>query len=305
MTGKALSILAGVVLVGAAIATYFLAGWPTALEDGDAARAVVEEFGTKMQNVQVLADKTMAADAIAREYAPFITPTLLSLWQQDPTLAPGRLTSSPWPDHIQITSLERENRSKYIIEGDIVEVSNEAGLAEPKEAVRRPAVFTVEKDNGAWKISSVVLGAYPGEASWISSIPGENDFIFLYPERIPTTFISAAAWPPEVVRANTRYKCVESAATTGGSVTKKHLVGDREYCVTESSEGAAGSTYRTFEYSFQFGGEPYRTTFTLRYPQCDNYDEPQKSACKAEQGTYSIDELVDRIAQSIQKIPEK
>lgn len=305
MTGKALSILAGVVLVGAAIATYFLAGWPTALEDGDAARAVVEEFGTKLQNVNILGDKTMAADAIAREYGPLITPTLLSLWQQDPTLAPGRLTSSPWPDHIQITSLKRENRSKYVIEGDIVEVSNEAGLAEPKEAVRRPGVFTVEKDGGAWKISEVVLGAYPGEASWISSTPGDNDFLFLYPERIPTTFISAVTWPPEVVRADSRYKCVESATSTGGVITTKHMVGDREYCVTESSEGAAGSMYRTFEYNFQFGGEPYRTVFTLRYPQCDNYDEPQKSACKAEQGSYSVDELVDRIAQSIQKIPEK
>lgn len=308
MTGKALSILAGVVLVGAAIATYFLAGWPTALEDGDAARAVVEEFGAKMQNVNILGDKTMAADAIAREYGPLITPTLLSLWQQDPTLAPGRITSSPWPDHIQITSLERENRSKYVIEGDIVEVSNEAGLAETKEAVRRPSVFTVEKDGGAWKISEVVLGAYPGEASWISSTPGDKDFIFLYPERIPTTFISAAEWPPLVERVVNRYMCKEGPITAADGpqkTTQKHMVGDREYCVTESSEGAAGSTYRTFEYNFQFGGEPYRTVFTLRYPQCENYDEPQRSACKAEQGSYSVDELVDRIAQSIQKIPEK
>lgn len=295
-------------MVGAAIATYFLAGWPTALEDGDAARAVVEEFGTKLQNVNVLGDKTMAADAIASEYGPLITPALLSQWQQDPTLAPGRLISSPWPDHIQITSLERENRSKYIIEGDIVEVSNEAGLAEPKESVRRPGVFTVEKDNSTWKISEVVLGAYPGEASWISSTPTSQGFIFLYPERIPTTFVSSSEWPPLVERVVNRYVCKEgpiAAADGPQKTTQKHMVGDREYCVTESSEGAAGSTYRTFEYNFQFGGEPYRIVFTLRYPQCENYDEPQRSACKAEQGSYSVDELVDRIAQSIQKVPEK
>ena len=77
--------------------------------------------------------------------------------------------------------------------------------------------------------------------------------------------------------------------------TKKNLVDDREYCVTRSSEGAAGSTYRAYEYAFQFGTSTYRIAFTLRFPQCTNYDEPQQSACKAEQSSYDIDGLVDRM----------
>lgn len=309
MSGRHLTILAAVVLVGAAVATYFLAGWPTALEDEDAARAVVEEFGKKLQNVNILADKTMAADAIVREYGPLISPALLSQWQNDPTQAPGRITSSPWPDHIQITSLDRENRSRFVIEGDIVEVSNEGGMSvEPVEAVRRSAIFVVEEQGNSWRITEVVLGAYPGDANWISSEPTPQGFLFLYPERIPTTFISASEWPPLVERTENKYSCNESAAAASDGpqkTTKKQMVGDREYCVTESSEGAAGSIYHTYEYAFEFGGVPYRTVFTLRFPQCENYDEPQRSACKAEQSSFDINGVVDRIAQSIQIVPEK
>lgn len=307
MTGRALAILAAVVLVGAAIATYFLAGWPTALEDQDAARAVVEEFGAKLQNVPVLADKTLAADAMSREYGSLVAPALLTKWQNDPTQAPGRVTSSPWPDHIVITGVERESRSRYIIEGQVVEVTNEGGAleAEPREAARRPITLAVEEQGASWRIAEVTLGAYPGDGTWISSEPTDQDLIYLYPEALPTSFITASEWPPTLEHTGGSYSCKETPAAPPAAAIEKHMVGDREYCVTLSSEGAAGSTYRAYEYRFKFGEEAYRVAFTLRYPQCDNYDEPQRGACKSEQANFSVDGVVDRIGQSIQHVPEK
>jgi hypothetical protein len=310
MTGKALAILAAVVLVGAAIATYFLAGWPTALEDQDAARAVVEQFGTKMQHVNVLADKTLAADAMSREYGPLVAPALLTKWQNDPTQAPGRVTSSPWPDHIAITGVERESRSRYIVGGQVVEVTNEGGALEkePREAARRPITLAVEEQGGSWRIVEVTLGAYPGDGNWISAEPTAQDLIYLYPEALPTSFITASEWPPLVEEVASNPACKEGPVTAADGPEKrveKHTVGDREYCVTLSEEGAAGSTYRSYEYAFEFGGFPYRIAFTLRYPQCANYDEPQRGACTSEQANYSVDGLVDRIAQTVQAVPEK
>lgn len=302
-----MAILAAVVLVGAAIATYFLAGWPTALEDEDAARAVVEEFGTRLQKVSVLADKTMAADAIAREYGDLVAPALLTEWQNDPTQAPGRVTSSPWPDHIQITSVERESRSRYLIEGDIVEVSNEGGMSGVvAEAVRRPVSISVEKQAGAWRITSVVLGVYPGEAHWISSEVTPQEFVFSYPERLPTSFVSAVEWPPAIERISGSYACAESAGDGAGVAKKeKRTPEGHEYCVSLTSEGAAGSVYNSYDYEFPLNGAMYRISFTLRLPQCLNYDEPQQGACKAEQANLNIDSIVDRIAQSITDLPAK
>lgn len=42
--------------------------------------------------------------------------------------------------------------------------------------------------------------------------------------------------------------------------------------------------------------------FTLKLPQCLNYAEPQQSACKAEQASFDINGLVDRIASSIRML---
>ena len=80
------------------------------------------------------------------------------------------------------------------------------------------------------------------------------------------------------------------------------MMGDRAHCIVKTSEGAAGSTYMTYEYITGQGDFLAHVKFTLRFPQCMNYDEPQQGACKAEQATFDIDGLVDRIASSIRML---
>lgn len=319
MTGRALTILAIVVIVGAVAGVYLISRTPTAQEEERAVRTFVEEFGTKLKNVSLLADRTMVADAMQAEYGPYVTPVLLSEWQNDPTTAPGRLTSSPWPERIEITSMTKKG-SDFEVQADIVEVTNEGGgtIREPSasngasvgeaptEAARRPVSLTIERNGSTWRITALILGSYPGDGEWRLSEPTSQGLRFLYPQRLTTSFISPATWPPLVERTTNKYSCKEVPITAADGPLKeikKHIVGDREYCVTQSQEGAAGSTYRAYEYAFRFGTATYRVAFTLKFPQCMNYGEPQQGACKAEQASYDIDGLIDRIAQSIQTAP--
>jgi len=309
MTGRALTILAVVVIVGAALGVYLISRTPTAQEDDRAVRAFVEDFGTKLKNVSILADKTMTADAMQAEYGPYIAPALLVEWQNDPSRAPGRQTSTPWPERIDVKSVTKKGANFEVL-GEIVEVTNEGGgiNEEPTEAARRPVSMTVEKIGNSWRITSLFMGAYPGDGEWILSEPNSQDVRFLYPDRLTTSFISAVEWPPLVERTVNKYSCTEGPITAADGPlkeTSRHIVGDREYCVTTSSEGAAGSTYNSYDYSFALGTTTYRVAFQLRFPQCMNYNEPQQSACRAEEDTFDVSGLVDRIAQSIQMIMAK
>lgn len=306
MTGKALTVLAIVVILGAILGVYLISRTPTAQVNEESVRAFVEEFGTKLQKVALLADRTMVADTMQAEYGPYVAPALLAAWQNDPTKAPGRLTSSPWPDRIEIERVEKKGAG-YEVAGQIIEVTSEGGgIGEPPtEAARRPVTMTVEKSGSSWRITALTLGAYPGDGEWMLSEPTSQGIRFMYPQKLPTTFISAQEWPPLVERTANKYSCKEGPITAAdGPVkeAKKHLVGDREYCVTTESDAAAGSMYTTYEYVSTFGDAVYRVVFTLRFPQCLNYDDPQQSACKAEQASFDIDGLVDRIVQSIQVV---
>lgn len=120
---------------------------------------------------------------------------------------------------------------------------------------------------------------------------------FKYPNPFHGTYISAAEWPPLVERVVNKYSCNTTITGTDGPVPhlEEKTINGTTYCVSTSSEGAAGSTYITYEYA----REGIRGVFTFRFPQCLNYDEPEQGACKLEQQTFDIDTLADRILSSV------
>lgn len=67
--------------------------------------AVVAAFGARLKNVSLLAPD--AAEQIEAQYAGLVSDELIAAWQADPTQAPGRLTSSPWPDRIEVNAIEQ------------------------------------------------------------------------------------------------------------------------------------------------------------------------------------------------------
>jgi hypothetical protein len=77
------------------------------------------------------------------------------------------------------------------------------------------------------------------------------------------------------------------------------LVDNRTYCVNIKNEGAAGSVYSSYVYTTTKNGKFVNVSFTLQYPNCNNYDEEQRKACTSEREAFDIDSTVDRIVQSI------
>lgn len=78
--------------------------------------------------------------------------------------------------------------------------------------------------------------------------------------------------------------------TQGGQITEK-IISGKKYCVTVTSEGTAGSTYKTYNYVTQMGKNLGTLTFTLQFVQCMNYDEPEQTTCKLDQSSLNIDKL--------------
>jgi hypothetical protein len=111
---------------------------------------LVEGFGKRLQNVSLLAPD--AAQQIRKKYAEFVSPALLEKWMNDLSAAPGRMVSSPWPDRIEVISLERADADTYEISGHIIEVtSNE--VVNGGEAGRVLVHIVVKRSNGGWWIT--------------------------------------------------------------------------------------------------------------------------------------------------------
>lgn len=120
---------------------------PTPADTEAEVRQLVEDFGTRLQNVSLLAPD--AGEQMATHYAALVTPELLAAWQADPLNAPGRQTSSPWPDRIDILSMEQLDAQTYAVSAEIVEATSDN-----PDVHRQPVEITVSRVNGEWLISA-------------------------------------------------------------------------------------------------------------------------------------------------------
>jgi hypothetical protein len=117
--------------------------------DEKAVSAAVVGFGAQEQQVQLLAPE--AAATIASDYSPYVVPALLAQWQSDPQGAPGRVVSSPWPDHIVINSI-KETLSGYEVKGTLILMSSNSVEHGGNDGTD-PVVIDLVRRNGVWLIS--------------------------------------------------------------------------------------------------------------------------------------------------------
>ena len=121
--------------------------------------SLVEEFGKKLQNVYLTSPESQLRKDVEENYRDFLSPTLLALWLENPSQRLGRFTSSPWPDRIEIESIEKIDNSKYQVKGEIIEITS-IEMVEGGVAASRDIELTVEKINGKWLISEIIVGEY-------------------------------------------------------------------------------------------------------------------------------------------------
>jgi|GEM_PF-430934 len=122
-------------------------------------KKVVEDFGKKLQNVSLLAPKDVLKKSMKENYSEFVTQELIEKWINDPAGAPGRQTSSPWPDHIEIIDVKQLSESAYQVNGKIIEIAN-AKDEKTEVAAKRPITLIISAVDDKWLISEVTLGKY-------------------------------------------------------------------------------------------------------------------------------------------------
>ncbi|MEA4847093.1 MAG: hypothetical protein VB106_07665 [Clostridiaceae bacterium] len=127
--------------------------------DEEAVTNTVESFGKKLQEVSLLAPKETLEKSMNENYSEFVTSELISKWISDPLNAAGRLTSSPWPDRIEIQTVEKLAEGEYKVDGEIIEITS-VEKAEDGIAAKRPITLTVKKVEDRWLIEDVILGDY-------------------------------------------------------------------------------------------------------------------------------------------------
>lgn len=119
-------------------------------DEAQAVSALVAAFGSKLHSVSLLSPT--AAQDIQAQYSAYVSPDLINLWMSAPGSAPGTMTSSPWPDRIEVGSVTKSGPDSYSVEGNIAEITgveaNKGGVA-----LRVPVHIVVTRQNGKWLIT--------------------------------------------------------------------------------------------------------------------------------------------------------
>ncbi|MGN6185324.1 MAG: hypothetical protein ACTHQM_16925 [Thermoanaerobaculia bacterium] len=107
---------------------------------------IVKQFGARMKQVSLTADRPIVREAMQRAYGDLVAPRLLETWSNAPQSAPGRLTSSPWPDRIEsIHSTIAGDTANAT--GVLVEATSTG------DARRVPVTIRLARHDDSWRIT--------------------------------------------------------------------------------------------------------------------------------------------------------
>jgi hypothetical protein len=149
-------------------------------------------------------------------------------------------------------------------------------------------------------LSAAYLQAQQDISAWKLYTDAAQHVSFKYPDTLGTEYIFAQSWPPTVQVSNGAFNCNQNNPSNNEmQKTEERVINGRTYCVTEESEGAAGTMYTQYTYSFPKNGKVVSLNFTIAYVQCGNYNNPERQECEQERKNFNIDGIIDQIAQTI------
>ena len=129
------------------------------INENEVVSSIAKDFGSKLQTVSLLAPKDIVAKSMQESYGNLVSQALIEKWISDPLKAPGRLTSSPWPDRINILDIAKSSKDMYEVKGEIIEITS-VEKANGGVAAKRPITLVVKKNESHWLIDDVTLGTY-------------------------------------------------------------------------------------------------------------------------------------------------
>lgn len=139
----------------------------------------------------------------------------------------------------------------------------------------------------------------PTIPDWETELDPVQQVSFQYPASLDMNYVTATDWPPAIL-VEEGYRCATDEGGNGGWTIEEIINGSQErYCKMHQAEGAAGSTYNTYAYTFMRGPKSATFSFTVKEVQCLNYDSPKKEACIAEQALFNPDSLAEKIGKTI------
>ena len=166
------------------------------------------------------------------------------------------------------------------------------------------SVAVLISENSSFKAPSFLdfdrdFESFSAPEDWAFSVT-ETGETYRYPIKLNTKYISSRDWSPTLTVFNNSYSCNPVGdESSPGIWTVERTINNRPYCVSTYSEGAAGTIYKNYSYYFPLENQIAAISFFLGFPQCPNYDDPEKSACEREQAAFDLDALVDQIVQTI------
>lgn len=120
--------------------------------EAPAVRRVAERLGERLKQVSLQAPHDILVREIREAYTPLVTGSLLAMWVAHPAHAPGREVSSPWPERIEIRSVEAAGPGQCRVVGDVVYLTS-VEMVHGGAALRQPVTLRVSKD-GEWRVST-------------------------------------------------------------------------------------------------------------------------------------------------------
>ncbi len=141
-----LLVIGLILLITTGAGLYYVQRAPNHARDMAQVSTLVGTFGAYEKNISLLRDTESLKTDIQAGYGPYVTSALLRQWQADPKNAPGRLTSSPWPERIEIDSITPQGAG-YVVTGRIIMMSSTG------ENTQMPVVLLVLRENNQWKIA--------------------------------------------------------------------------------------------------------------------------------------------------------
>lgn len=138
-----------------------------------------------------------------------------------------------------------------------------------------------------------------------------DSFSFIIP-RVSFDYTSIRDWQVDLIRDEEvllervfdgQLVCREIVSHNDSSLNVSRVITDKaQYCLETISEGAAGSVYTKYSYYTLNEDDLIVIKFTAQYPQCYNYDDPEKTDCLAERESFSTNDIADEIFSSLIKV---
>jgi len=212
-------------------------------------------------------------------------------WSQQNMKRQKEETISTWTDWVENGGGIKEiSDGNYQADGRIVLLNSTVEDEGEKVAMPEVKIMIKEMDNGPEKQPHYAIlvdlnTEYIGSQDWKVNMVNEEE-----------------NYPPKFKITEGQIDCKITSSESGLlTSTAKRRIDGRIYCIESTSEGAAGTIYTQYAYSTIKNGSLITVSCVIRYPQCMNYSEPQRTECANEREMFDLDKIIGYIVKNLDR----